>query len=159
MAALVCGALACVPQSANAQGLWVGGWGWGGPMAMGGFGPGFGPGYGLGFGPAFGPGFGPAFGPAFGPRYVAPFSPVAWGYPGYPGYRPPFYGAAVYARPVYAPAVVAPVYAPVVVAPVYRPVVVAPVYRPAPVYVGPTAHAVRVGGRVARRSWRRGFGW
>ena len=156
MAALVCGALACVPQSANAQGLWVGGWGWGGPMAMGGFGPGFGPGYGLGFGPAFGPGFGPAFGPAFGPRYVAPFSPVAWGYP---GYRPPFYGPAVYARPVYAPAVVAPVYAPVVVAPVYRPVVVAPVYRPAPVYVGPTAHAVRVGGRVARRSWRRGFGW
>ena len=142
MAALVCGALACVPQSANAQGLWVGGWGWGGPMAMGGFGPGFGPGYGLGFGPAFGPGF--------GPRYVAPFSPVAWGYPGYPSYRPPFYGPAVYARPVYAPAVVAPVYAPVVVA---------PVYRPAPVYVGPTAHAVRVGGRVARRGWRRGFGW
>ena len=139
MAALVCGALVCVPQSANAQGLWVGGWGWGGPMAMGGFGPAFGPGYGLGYGPAFGPGF--------GPRYVAAFSPVAWGYP---VYRPPFYGPAVF---------VAPVYRPVVVAPVYRPVVVAPVYRPAPVYVGPTAHAVRVGGRVARRSWRRGFGW
>ena len=139
MAALVCGALVCVPQSANAQGLWVGGWGWGGPMAMGGFGPAFGPGYGLGYGPAFGPGF--------GPRYVAAFSPVAWGYP---VYRPPFYGPAVF---------VAPVYRPVVVAPVYRPVVVAPVYRPAPVYVGPTAHAVRVGGRVARRGWRRGFGW
>ena len=133
IAAVVCGALACVPQSANAQGLWVGGWGWGGPMAMGGYGP--------GFGPAFGPGYGPRYGVGFGPRYVAPFSPVAWGYPGYPGYRPPFYGPAVYARPVYAP------------------VVVAPVYRPAPVYVGPTAHAVRVGGRVARRSWRRGFGW
>jgi len=56
----------------------------------------------------------------------------------------------VYARPIYAPAVVAPI---------YPPVVVAPVYRPAPVYVGPSAHAVRVGGRVARRSWRRGFGW
>ena len=139
IAAVVCGALACVPQSANAQGLWVGGWGWGGPMAMGGFGPAFGPGYGLGYGPAFGPGF--------GPRYVAAFSPVAWGYP---VYRPPFYGPAVF---------VAPVYRPVVVAPVYRPVVVAPVYRPAPVYVGPTAHAVRVGGRVARRGWRRGFGW
>lgn len=130
MAALVCGALVCVPQSANAQGLWVGGWGWGGPVAMGGFGPAFGPGYGLGYGPAFGPGF--------GPRYVAAFSPVAWGYP---VYRPPFYGPAVFAPPV------------------YRPVVVAPVYRPAPVYVGPTAHAVRVGGRVARRGWRRGFGW
>jgi len=125
MAAVVCGALAFVPQSASAQGLWVGGWGWGGPIAVGGFGPAFGPGlYG------------------FGPRYVAPFSPFAWGYP---AYRTSFYGPAVVAPPVYAAPVVAPVYA--------------PVYRPAPVYVGPSAHAVRVGGRVARRSWRRGFGW
>ena len=120
MAAVVCGALAFVPQSANAQGLWVGGWGWGGPIAVGGFGPAFGPGlYG------------------FGPRYVAPFSPLGWGYP---VYRTSFYGPAVYAPPVYTAPVVAPVYtAPVV----------------APVYVGPGPRAVR----VARRSWRRGFGW
>jgi len=111
MAAVVCGALAFVPQSASAQGLWVGGWGWGGPIAV---------------GPA------PVF-YGYGPRYVSTFSTVGWGYP---AYRPPFYGPAF-----------------------YGPSYFAPVYRPAPVYVGPSAHAIRVGNRVARRNWRRGFGW
>ncbi len=87
MAAVVCGAIACVPQAANAQGLWVGGWGWGGPVAIGGFGPGFGPGYGPG-----------VYG--FGPRYVSSFSSVGWGYP---AYRAPYYGSAFYGAPVYAP--------------------------------------------------------
>lgn len=134
MAVVVCGAIACVPQSANAQGLWVGGWGWGGPMAVGGFGPGFGP----GFAPGFGPG---VYG--FGPRYVSTFSSVGWGYP---AYRAPYYGPAFYGPSFYRPAYYGPAY-------------YGPVYRPAPLYVGPSAHAIRVGNRVARRSWRRGWGW
>ena len=60
---------------------------------------------------------------------------------GYPAYRSAFYGPAFYGPRL------------------YRPAYVAPVYRPGPVYVGPTAHAIRVGNRVARRSWRRGWGW
>jgi hypothetical protein len=74
----------------------------------------------------------------FGPRYVSTFSPVGWGYP---AYRAPYYGPAFYGPSF------------------YRPAYYAPVYRPAPVYVGPSAHAIRVGNRVARRGWRRGWGW
>ena len=38
---VVVGTLSLVPQSASAQGLWVGSWGWGGPAFVGGFGPGY----------------------------------------------------------------------------------------------------------------------
>jgi hypothetical protein len=108
--------MALVPQSASAQGLWVGGWGWGGPVAMGGFGPAF-------------------YGPS--PFYSPAFSAASWGYP---VYRSAYYGPAYYGPSYYRPAY-------------------APIYRAGPVYAGPTAHAVRVGNRVARRNWRRGFGW
>lgn len=86
-AALVIGAMALGQQSASAQGLWVGGWGWGGPVA---------------FGPP------PAF-YGFGPTYYSSYRTVGWGYPGFyapayaaPVYRPyygPFYGGPVYAAP------------------------------------------------------------
>lgn len=33
-AAIVVGALGLLPDSASAQGLWYGGWGWGGPVAI-----------------------------------------------------------------------------------------------------------------------------
>ena len=107
LAALVVGAMVAAPRPASAQGLWLGSWGWGGPVA---------------FAPA------PAF-YGFGPTYVSSYRTVGWGYPGF-----------------------------------YAPAYAAPVYRPAwgyggPVVVAPRAHAIRVGNRVARRNWRRGYGW
>lgn len=81
-ALVVVGAMTLLPQSASAQGLWVGGWGWGGPVA---------------FGPP------PAF-YGFGPTYTT-YRTVAWGYPAYAG---PAWVGPVY-RPVYGgPVVVAP---------------------------------------------------
>ena len=84
-AVVAAGAMTATP--ANAQGLWVGSWGWGGPVA---------------FGPA------PAF-YGFGPTYVSTFRTVSWGYPGFyapayvaPVYRP-VYAGPVYGGPVYAP--------------------------------------------------------
>ncbi len=123
---VVVGTLSLVPQSASAQGLWVGSWGWGGPAFVGGFGPGY-----------------------YGPRRSVGFAPVGWGYPGFAG---PVYRSASFAPSYYAPSYYGPsYYAPSYYAPQYFP--------PRAAYVGPSAHAIRVGNRVARRSWRRGWGW
>jgi hypothetical protein len=100
---VLCGSLACA-TSANAQGLWVGGMGFGGPGFYG-FGPGF---YGTSFGTGYSPyGFGNA-------AYFGAVPPARFSYP-------------VVARPVYVarPVVyggIAPAYAP-------RPAVRAPLNR------------------------------
>ena len=56
---LLCGSLACT-QSANAQGLWIGGTGFGGPGGYSGFSTGFYPGiYSCVYSGVYGPGFSP----------------------------------------------------------------------------------------------------
>jgi len=94
-AMVVAAGVAFVPESASAQGLWFGTWGWGGPIAI---------------APA------PVFYGGFGPTYVSSYRPIGWGYPGYyaPAYVAPVYrtvsygygpawGGPVWGGPVYAP--------------------------------------------------------